>query len=122
MPCLVRRVCSHCEEHHEPTAADLKVLGLERDQATPENWRKGKGCARCFHSGYLGREAVIELLNVDDRVRELIYNGTVPELQRYLSASGFASFRTAAIAKVTAGLTTVDEVKRVLPFSALSRR
>jgi type II secretory ATPase GspE/PulE/Tfp pilus assembly ATPase PilB-like protein len=119
---LVRRVCPHCSEPHEPTAADLKVLGLERDQATPENWRKGKGCARCFHSGYLGREAVIELLNVDDRVRELIYNGTVPELQRYLAASGFASFRSAAIAKVTAGLTTVDEVKRVLPFSALSRR
>jgi type II secretory ATPase GspE/PulE/Tfp pilus assembly ATPase PilB-like protein len=118
---LVRRVCPHCAVHHEPTNEELKSLGLDRKTATTELWRKGTGCARCFHSGYLGREAVIELLDVDDRVRELIYGGTLPELQQYLYSSGFASFRRAAIDKVMAGITTVDEIRRVLPFSALSR-
>ena len=58
---LVRRVCPHCTESYKPTEADLKVLGLRRENANPSEWRKGKGCGQCFHSGYLGREALIEI-------------------------------------------------------------
>ena len=81
-------------------------------------WRLGRGCSNCFHSGYSGREAIVELLDVDDTVRELIYEGTMTQLQRYLKQNGFVSFRTAAIEKVTQGITTVEEVQRVLPRSA----
>ena len=116
---LARRVCPHCAQSYEPTAAELRSLGLEADSG---NWKKGKGCDRCFQSGYLGREAIIELLDVDDTVRELISDGTVPQLQRYLQSVGFASFRQGAIEKVTAGITTLDEIRRVLPYSALSRK
>jgi type II secretory ATPase GspE/PulE/Tfp pilus assembly ATPase PilB-like protein len=119
---LVRRVCPHCAEHHEPTASDLKVLGLKPSTTDTSAWRKGRGCPRCFHSGYLGREAIIELVNVDDRVRGLIYEGTLPELQQYLYQNEFDSFRQGAIAKVMAGITTIDEIRRVLPYSALSQR
>ncbi|MGK7919043.1 MAG: GspE/PulE family protein [Trichodesmium sp.] len=82
-------------------------------------WRIGRGCSNCFNSGYSGREAVVELLDVDNTVRELIYEGTMTQLQRYLKQNGFVSFRTAAIEKVTQGITTVEEVQRVLPRSAL---
>ncbi len=82
-------------------------------------WRLGRGCSNCFHSGYSGREAIVELLDVDDTVRELIYEGTMTQLQRYLKQNGFVSFRTAAIEKVTQGITTVAELQRVLPRSAL---
>ncbi|WP_293163509.1 GspE/PulE family protein [Okeania sp. SIO2C9] len=82
-------------------------------------WRIGRGCSNCFHSGYSGREAIVELLDVDDRVRELIYEGTMTQLQRYLKQNGFVSFQTAAVEKVTQGITTVEEVQRVLPRSAL---
>ncbi len=119
---LVRRVCPHCAAPHEPTDADLKLFNLDRDQVDTSAWRKGKGCARCFQSGYLGREAVIELLNVDDTVRRLIYEGTLPQLQQYLYQNRFESFRSSALAKVMRGITTVDEVRRVLPYSALSQR
>lgn len=119
---LVRRVCPHCAAPHEPTIADLKLFNLDRDQIDTSAWRKGKGCARCFQSGYLGREAVIELLNVDDTVRRLIYEGTLPQLQQYLYQNRFESFRSSALAKVMSGVTTVDEVRRVLPYSALSQR
>jgi type II secretory ATPase GspE/PulE/Tfp pilus assembly ATPase PilB-like protein len=119
---LVRRVCPHCGEHHEPTASDLKLLGLKPGDVNTSTWRKGRGCPRCFHTGYLGREAIIELLNVDDRVRGLIYEGTLPQLQQYLYQNEFDSFRQAAIAKVMSGMTTIDEIRRVLPYSALNQR
>ncbi|MGK7891952.1 MAG: GspE/PulE family protein [Leptolyngbyaceae cyanobacterium] len=116
---LVRKVCPHCAEPHEPTPADLKLLQISYDEANPSAWRRGKGCAKCFGSGYLGREAVIELLNVDDMVRQIIYEGTLTQLHHYLQSAGFESFRKAAIAKVTAGITTMSEIRRVLPYSAL---
>ncbi len=119
---LVRRVCPHCAEAHVPTDSELKVLGLRREDANPKAWRRGRGCSHCFNSGYLGREAVIELLNVDDTVRQIIYEGSLTQLNRYLSEIHFASFRVAATEKVTSGITTVEEVKRVLPHSALSRK
>jgi type II secretory ATPase GspE/PulE/Tfp pilus assembly ATPase PilB-like protein len=116
---LVRRVCPYCAEPHLPTEADLKLLGLRSDQAHPEQWRKGKGCNQCFHSGYLGREALIELLNVDDMIRQIIHDGSMTQLNRYLQEISYDSFRMAAIEKVTQGITTIEEIQRVLPFSAL---
>jgi type II secretory ATPase GspE/PulE/Tfp pilus assembly ATPase PilB-like protein len=114
---LVRKVCPHCAEPCRPTPEDLKLLGLTLETANPSAWRVGKGCANCFQSGYLGREAVIELLNVDDVVRQLIYEGTITQLRHYLHKIQFDSFRVAAIGKVTSGITTVAEVRRVLPHS-----
>lgn len=116
---LARRVCPHCAEPYTPTDADLQVLGLDRDQADGHRWRQGRGCSMCFNSGYLGREAIVELLDIDDTVREIIYEGTMTQLHRYLQEINFASFRVAAIEKVTNGLTTVEEVLRVIPRSAL---
>ncbi|MDX2214144.1 MAG: GspE/PulE family protein [Oculatellaceae cyanobacterium bins.114] len=119
---LVRRVCTHCAEPYTPTDKDLKILQLHPKHASPDTWRRGRGCSKCFSSGYFGREAIIELLNVDDRVRQLIYEGTMTQLHRHLQEIKFESFRIAAIAKVTSGITTVEEVLRVLPHSALHRR
>ena len=119
---LVRKVCANCAAPYTPTESDLKLLGIHLEQAKSEEWRVGKGCARCFHSGYSGREAIIELLDVDDTLRQIIYEGTMTQMYRYLAESGFESFRIAAIAKVTSGITTIQEVLRVLPHSAMSRR
>lgn len=119
---LVRRVCSHCAEAYTPTEADLRALGLEQNQVTLQGWQRGRGCSACFNSGYLGREAIVELLDIDDTVREIIYEGTITQLHRYLKEINFASFRIAAIEKVASGLTTVEEVLRVIPRSALSSK
>lgn len=119
---LVRKICPHCSDPYTPTEADLKVLGLTWEEAQPEQWRQGRGCARCFHSGFMGREAIIEMLNVDDTIRQIIYEGSMTQLYRYLGEINFDSFRVAAITKVTQGITTVKEVLRVLPHSAMYRR
>lgn len=118
---LVRRVCPHCAEPYKPTKAELQVLGLKPEQADLSQWQRGRGCNKCFNSGYLGREAIVELLDIDDRVREIIYEGTMTQLHRYLRESKFDSFAMAARKKVTTGVTTVEEVLRVLPRSAFSR-
>jgi general secretion pathway protein E/type IV pilus assembly protein PilB len=119
---LVRKVCPHCGEPYTPTDADLRVLGLSRDAVNLKGWQRGRGCSACFNSGYLGREAVIELIDIDDTIRQIIYEGTMSQLQRYLSKTNFHSFRKAAIEKVQMGVTTVEEVQRVLPHSALYRK
>lgn len=119
---LVRKVCPHCAEPYTPTETDLKTLNLSPAQAKADTWRKGRGCSKCFQSGYLGREAIIELLDVDSVVRQLIYEGTMTQLHQYLQEVKFDSFRVAAIAKVTNGITTVAEVTRVLPHSAMHRK
>lgn len=118
---LVRKICPHCAEPYQPTPADLKALGLKPEQIDLKSWQKGRGCSKCFNSGYLGREAIIELLNVDDTIRQIIYEGTMTQMHRYLRKTGFCSFRIAAIRKVTSGVTTVEEVLRVLPYSAMHR-
>ena len=119
---LIRRVCPHCSEPASPNAQGLKLLGLDKQRVAQANWRRGRGCSHCFQMGYLGREAIVELLEVDDRIREIIYDGTMTQLHRYLSKVGYMSFRKAAIEKVLAGVTTIEEVLRVLPRSALNRQ
>ena len=58
---LVRRVCPHCAEPYTPRKRDLSLLGLDAKATNAANWRRGRGCSKCFHSGYLGREAVAEI-------------------------------------------------------------
>lgn len=118
---LVRKNCPHCSEIYHPTAENLEVLGIEIEEANITEWKKGKGCKICFDSGYLGREAVVELLNVDDTVRQIIYEGSLHQLKHYLHQIEYDSFRVSAIEKVTTGITTIEEIKRVLPHSVLRK-
>ncbi len=118
---LVRRVCPHCATLYMPTERELRSLHLSPKDANLSQWRKGRGCHRCFYSGYLGREAIVELLDVDDAVRRLIYKGDQEALQDHLLKIGFHSFRESALMKVCQGKTTSAEVLRALPRSALEQ-
>jgi general secretion pathway protein E len=115
---LVRKVCKYCAQPHTPSIAELQILGLDLT-AHWHNWQKGRGCDRCFNTGYLGREAIVELIDINDTIRQIIYEGTITHMNAYLNEVEFDSFRLAAIDKVTSGITTVEEVQRVLPRSSL---
>lgn len=117
---LVRKNCPYCSVSHYPSLSELQALKLDRED-THNSWRKGKGCERCFFSGYIGREAIIELIDIDDAFRQMIYEGTISQMNRYLNEIDFNSFRVAAIDKLNNGTTTTEEVLRVLPRSALHR-
>ncbi|MDX2099891.1 MAG: GspE/PulE family protein [Leptolyngbyaceae cyanobacterium bins.59] len=114
---LVRRVCPHCAESYTPEDRELQALNLPK-QVRGAHWQRGRGCVACRGSGYLGREAIVELLDVNDTVRQLIYDGTMAQLQSYLQSTQYTSFRVAAIEKITKGITTLEEIQRVLPYSA----
>lgn len=118
---LVRKNCPYCTTTHQPTANELQSLRLDWGDVAVGQWRRGKGCDRCFGTGYIGREAIVELIDIDDTFRQLIYEGTITQINRYLSEIDFDSFRRAAIAKLNAGITTSDEILRVLPRSSLHR-
>jgi type II secretory ATPase GspE/PulE/Tfp pilus assembly ATPase PilB-like protein len=81
---LVRKNCPYCSVSHYPSLSELQALKLDRED-THNSWRKGKGCERCFFSGYIGREAIIELIDIDDAFRQMIYEGTISQMNRYLN-------------------------------------
>ncbi|MEO1123952.1 MAG: GspE/PulE family protein [Cyanobacteria bacterium J06639_16] len=118
---LVRRICPHCAEPHLPKPEALERFGLQSKTVDISNCRIGRGCNQCFGSGYLGREAVVEMVEVNDTIREIIHEGNTTDLRHYLHEIDFMSFRKAAVEKVITGITTFDEVSRVLPHSALRR-
>jgi general secretion pathway protein E len=118
---LVRKNCPYCITSHQPTASELQSLRLDWEDIAIGQWRRGNGCDRCFKTGYIGREAVVELIDIDDTFRQLIYDGTITQINRYLNEIDFDSFRRSAIAKLNAGITTSEEILRVLPRSSLHR-
>ncbi|MDR6218484.1 type II/IV secretion system protein [Deinococcus soli (ex Cha et al. 2016)] len=107
---LVRKVCSKCGQDEQPSEATLKSLGIS--SAAPISARRGKGCALCHQSGYVGRLAVHEFLYVDEDIREAIVAETsTEELRRIAIKNGMKTLREDGIAKALRGLTTFDEVQ-----------
>ena len=80
-----------------------------------QDWHKGKGCEHCFGSGYLGREAIFELLNVTPPVRKIMAEGNQAKLLEYLMQNDYESFAHSVRDKISTGITTLEESLRVLP-------
>ncbi|MES1982434.1 MAG: ATPase, T2SS/T4P/T4SS family [Pseudomonadota bacterium] len=111
---LVRKICTECRQEVAPDPLILKKLGV-KFQANQSTCYKGSGCQACFQSGYKGRVGLYEVLSLDDQLRHMIANQlAVTELIKYASATGFVNLRDDALEKVQAGLTTLEEVLRVL--------
>ena len=107
---LVRRVCQKCKEEDFPEESLLKELGLEQGKIT---LYKGKGCEACNHTGYKGRIALIELLEIDSELSDLIQkNSNAGEIKKLGLKKGMVSLREVGIQKVREGLTTVEEIYR----------
>ena len=112
---LVRRICPDCREAYEPTDEELADLGLPR---RPDlKFYRGKGCPNCFDTGYRGRIAVFEILNLNARLRRLISDGTgraAIEEELRKPEYDFVSLRQNALRLVLEGTTTASEVMRVI--------
>jgi type II secretory ATPase GspE/PulE/Tfp pilus assembly ATPase PilB-like protein len=116
---LVRKVCPYCAVEHTPSEEEMQMLGLDPRDRHQHKWRKGKGCAKCFNSGYLGREGVFELIDADDTVKMAIYRNELDRLRVHLNRFNTLSFRESVLGKIISGVTTLEEVMRVLPDDAL---
>jgi general secretion pathway protein E len=110
---LVRVLCTQCREAYPLTPLELTELELPVTTGTPTVY-KGKGCPACFNTGYLGRSAIYELLEVDDEVRQLIMkNADAATIKAAAMRKGMRTLRQDGADKVLKGITSVDEVVRV---------
>lgn len=111
---LVRLVCPHCVEDHEPSAQLLAASRLLPEATKDFRFRRGRGCGQCRGSGYRGRKAVAELLALDDELREMIIaREPLRKLKEAGRARGMKNLREAALATVADGKTTLEEINRV---------
>ncbi|HEY4602280.1 MAG TPA: type II secretion system ATPase GspE [Cerasibacillus sp.] len=109
---LVRRVCRDCSEEVVPTERE-KTFFQERGLSI-DKLNRGKGCPSCNMTGYRGRMAIHEVLQIDDELRKLIMESvSASRIRDYAKESGMKFLVDDGLLKVQAGLTTTEEVLRV---------
>ena len=110
---LVRRLCEHCRWEDRATEADAALLG-KAIKPGKKLWRAGRGCDACNGEGYHGRLGLYEVVPADDELRRLIHDGaSEAQLTKAARATG-PSLLEDGVAKLRAGLTSVEEVARVV--------
>jgi general secretion pathway protein E len=112
---LVRKICPDCRQPAQPTAQELGELGLgSPDENHGARFYVGKGCERCFQTGYRGRTGIYEVMLINEKIQELIYRReTAGVIKRIALDAGMQTLRMDGARKVLAGITTVSEVLRV---------
>ena len=117
---LVRKVCPDCKKATEPSARDLRALGLlgngDGAPATrnSEEFFVGAGCEKCFQTGYRGRTGIYELLLISEEIQDMIYRReTAGAIKKNALEAGMQTLRMDGARKALAGITTVSEVLRV---------
>ncbi|HKX83014.1 MAG TPA: hypothetical protein VJL58_02245, partial [Pyrinomonadaceae bacterium] len=111
---LVRLLCPTCKRPYRPADEELYASGLRPDDVADRTFYRNIGCDACNHTGYRGRPAIHELLDMSDTVREMIIERRPgSEIRRQAEREGLASLRESAIKKVFGGMTTLHEINRV---------
>ncbi|HEY9396372.1 MAG TPA: GspE/PulE family protein [Burkholderiales bacterium] len=113
---LVRRLCKHCRQIHEPSDIERKLLGIE--QGSSQRIYRAVGCDHCEFQGYKGRLAIMELLKVDPEIDEMMANrATARELLRKALEKGFHTLADDGVRRVLDGSTALDELMRVVDLT-----
>lgn len=108
---LVRKICPSCREEYSPGPDDQKILG----QMGLKSLYRGTGCPACAGTGYTGRIALFELLTVNEMIHKLIIDRATDYTIRYSAErNGMVSMIQSGKQAVLSGLTTLDELKRVV--------
>jgi general secretion pathway protein E len=111
---LVRLNCPHCSEKVDPDPQLLLDSNLNPDEVSGFDFRAGRGCGQCRGSGYRGRNAIAELLVLNDKLREMIVaKEPVSAIKEAARSRGTRFLREAAIELVRAGKTSLQEINRV---------
>ena len=113
---LLRKICAYCKEPQvisRPVAERIGLLKLAHINKEVELFR-GKGCKRCFQTGYKGRVGITEVLIFSQQIKELVLaRAGEPKIKAAGRAEGMKTMREDGLAKAVAGLTTLEEVLRV---------
>jgi Type II secretory pathway, ATPase PulE/Tfp pilus assembly pathway, ATPase PilB len=111
---LVRKLCPTCKRRYTPSDEELLESGLKPEVRDRHVFYQNVGCDACNHTGYRGRTAIHELLDMSDSIREMILaRRPGSEIRRAAEKEGLSSLRESALKKVFLGQTTLHEINRV---------
>lgn len=111
---LVRMLCTVCRRGYRPNEQELLESGIKPDAIGDGVFYTSVGCDACNHTGYRGRTAIHELLDLTDNIREMIVERRPgSEVRRAAEAQGLSSLRESALQKVYQGISTLHEINRV---------
>jgi type IV pilus assembly protein PilB len=111
---LVRVVCSNCKRPKKYAPAELQEAGLDPAMWVGAKLVEGVGCLECSGTGYHGRTAICELLDLTDRIREMIVDRRpTSEIKRIAREEGMITLRESGLAKIREGITSVKEINKV---------
>ncbi len=113
---LVRRLCPHCRQAYTPEGIELYLLGL----ASSDNLTiyKASGCAQCEYRGYMGRISLMEVLRIDKEMDEMmVRRASQRELFAHIISKGFVPLAEDGVRRVIEGVTSLDEVSRVVDLT-----
>jgi len=118
---LVRILCPVCKRPYHPPDTELMESGLRPEDQAERIFYMSVGCDACNHTGYRGRTAIHELLDLTDNIREMIVERRPgSEVRRAAEAEGLTGLRESALQKVFAGISTLHEINRVTFVEELS--
>jgi type IV pilus assembly protein PilB len=112
---LVRRLCTKCRQHYTPSADTLRALNITEAEASAVPFYHAVGCEQCNHTGYRGRIGVYEVMHVGPKLRRLIAQHAAEDTIRDAGMqAGMVTLGEDGLAKMKIGLTTPDELVRVI--------
>jgi type IV pilus assembly protein PilB len=119
---LVRNICTFCIRDVEYTDDELIASGLKLEEWRDFHFREGAGCIECAGTGYRGRSAIHELLELDDEIRDmLLLRKPGSEIRKAARDKGMLFLRDSALDRVREGLTTLKEVNKVTFIESAGR-
>jgi type IV pilus assembly protein PilB len=111
---LVRLICENCKRPRKPTAQEFLDSGIDPNAVADFTFAEGAGCLECSGTGYHGRTAICELLDLTDHIREMIVDRRpTSEIKRAAIEEGMITLRQSGLNKVRGGFTTLKEINKV---------
>lgn len=111
---LVRRLCTKCKQAYKPTPEMLNRIGLRQDQSESITFYKANGCDECINTGYKGRLAIFEVMEVNEEIARLVVQRVdASVIKAKAKEGGMTTLAEDGLRQIKNGLTTIEEVLSV---------
>jgi type IV pilus assembly protein PilB len=112
---LMRTSCPHCKQAYEPSKQEIELLYGHSNPDENIKLHRGNGCEACGKTGYHGRKSIYEILRISSKIRKMIIHGNSDsEIKELAITEGMRTLHDSAVAEVISGVTTLDELTRVV--------
>jgi len=108
---LVRKICPFCKQKYIPSTVQLDLASIDPETAAGSEFYIGAGCSQCNETGYKGRIAIYEILEIDQTLRDMIHaSASLGDIRKHAVNSGMITLRDSALALLNSGTTSLEEV------------